>query len=138
MATSPSRTRTGTSRLVTKTAAAITAIGALFGVSVVAAAPASAWSWSPQVHVAGSAKCDRVLYTARTVEIWPGNGEYGRAGVNWLSNYGMTFYRIGGSSTAWAKVTCGYANTSLTYSYWRSFTIYRPAVGSQLNVSFRG
>jgi hypothetical protein len=125
-------------RIATKLLALIVAFGTVFGLATVTAAPASAWSWSSQVHLAGNAKCDRLLYSPKLVQVWPGNGEYGQAVPNWYGNYGMNFYRIGGPTTAWAKITCGYGNTSLTYSYWRSFTMYRPTVGSQLNVAFRG
>jgi hypothetical protein len=97
--------------------------------------PAAAWPWDPHVHVAGHAGCNQMFDSPTLVQMWA-QGAYAQAGFNWATNYGLDFWGIGGSSTAWALITCD--GLGGHYQYWRSFTVYRPGWGNQINVSFQG
>ena len=127
----------GSSRIARSVVAFAAAVLTVVGVSFATAAPASAWPWSSHVHVAGHAGCNGFLYSPKLIQIWPGNGEYAQAGFNVFNNYGMDFYNISGPRTAWAQITCRTIGGG-AYTYWRSFTIFRPAVGDQVNASFQG
>ena len=100
------------------------------------APPAKAWSWSSQVNVAGGApRCDMNSF-GLVVTVYANNGEVHSGYPNSIGNWGARFYNIpSGGTSAHALVTCrnifGY-----NWQYWSNwFTIYRPGVGDQVNVT---
>jgi hypothetical protein len=119
----------------TRLAAVAIALVAAFGFTAASAAPAQAYPWSSQVNVAGGApRCD-MNSVAILVQVFANTGEVRAGYPNRIGNWGARFYNIpSGGTGAHALVTCrnifGY-----TWQYWSGwFTIYRPAVGDQINV----
>jgi hypothetical protein len=131
----PSRRSKGPRRMAVALAlAAMTMFGTLAG----GTGTADAWAWSSHVKVAGNISCENrgVVGTPR-VSIRLSNGESGSASVNWLNNYGMQFRHIpsaGASGTA--TVTCPTWTGTRTFT--RSVRVFRPAVGDQISINFRG
>ena len=118
--------------MLKKLSSALVAVLISMVVAVLCASPAQAWSWSSSVTVTGQA-C--TPYGAQSVYV---RGElnqqvqYYSSGLGQPPTYRITFTNVpSGTSYAWIVFNC-----SVTGSYGKWLTMYRPTWGSTITANF--